>query len=571
MKKTKELNEIWVKASIIGTFWAASEIVIGSFLHNLKIPFSGNILAAFAIILLISFSYVWKDKGLFWRAGIICALMKTISPSAVIFGPMIAIIAQAFILEISVRTLGRNAVAFAIGAMLAMSWNLFQKIFSYIILYGFNIVEVYLNLLNYAQKQLNINVDIVWAPIIILLALYAIMGLFAAFIGIYSGRKIAKGNNSLDYKLSSKQSDLKWGKSNNDFNYSLLWLLTNALLMTGALILLNFAAWYIWLPSFAFVITVWIHKYKSVLKRLSKPKFWIVFFIITMIVAIAFSGFSLENIYSGLFIGIKMNFRAVLILLGFSVMGTELYNPRIRNLFAQSYFRNLPVALELSFESLPQVIANRPDYKTFWRKPFIIINQIIGRAEDRLEEINNRGEIRVFIISGSIHSGKTYIIKKIIAKLYKIGINTGGFISEKKYKRKKVVGYDIVKIQSKEKEVFLRLEGDSNNDRIGKYFLYQQGITKGIDAIDDAIANECDVIVMDEVGLLELEDKVWASKLKEVLSLKNIALVISVRESYVNSIIEKYNINKASIFDTKNGNIGDIVNEIAAKLPQLCN
>ena len=98
MELQNKLNDTWIKASIIGTFWAASEIIIGSFLHNLKIPFSGNILTSFAIILLISFSYKWKVKGLFWRAGVICALMKTISPSAVIFGPMIAIMAQAFIL-----------------------------------------------------------------------------------------------------------------------------------------------------------------------------------------------------------------------------------------------------------------------------------------------------------------------------------------------------------------------------------------------------------------------------------------------------------------------------------------
>ena len=44
MKSKAEIDEKWIKASIIGTIWAASEIVLGSFLHNLKVPFSGNIL-----------------------------------------------------------------------------------------------------------------------------------------------------------------------------------------------------------------------------------------------------------------------------------------------------------------------------------------------------------------------------------------------------------------------------------------------------------------------------------------------------------------------------------------------
>ncbi len=94
------LSEKWIKASIAGTIWAASEIVLGSFLHNLRVPFSGNILTAIGIIILISISFIWRERGIFWRAGLICAIMKTMSPSAVIFGPMIAIIAESLILEL---------------------------------------------------------------------------------------------------------------------------------------------------------------------------------------------------------------------------------------------------------------------------------------------------------------------------------------------------------------------------------------------------------------------------------------------------------------------------------------
>ena len=186
------LSEKWIKASIAGTIWAASEIVLGSFLHNLKVPFSGNILTAIGIIILISISYMWTDKGLFWRAGLICALMKTMSPSTVIFGPMLAIFTEAVLLEVSVRLLGRTIAGYVIGSMMAMSWNLVQKILNYIIFYGSNIIEVYTNLLKLAQKQLDIQTDIVWLPIIILLIVYALFGVLAAVMGIKVGRKMIK-------------------------------------------------------------------------------------------------------------------------------------------------------------------------------------------------------------------------------------------------------------------------------------------------------------------------------------------------------------------------------------------
>ena len=184
-----KLSEKWIKASITGTIWAASEIVLGSFLHNLKVPFSGNILTAIGIIILISISYIWTERGLFWRAGLICALLKTMSPSAVIFGPMTAIFTESILLELSVRLLGRTIPGYLIGAMMAMSWNLVQKIANYILFYGANIIEVYNNLLNMAQKQLNIQTDIVWLPIILLLADNPLFGLLAAVLGIIVGRK----------------------------------------------------------------------------------------------------------------------------------------------------------------------------------------------------------------------------------------------------------------------------------------------------------------------------------------------------------------------------------------------
>lgn len=72
--------------------WAGIEIVAGRFLHNLKIPFSGTFLTLISIMLVTGIFQIWKQPGIIWRAGIITALMKSISPSAVILGPMIAII-----------------------------------------------------------------------------------------------------------------------------------------------------------------------------------------------------------------------------------------------------------------------------------------------------------------------------------------------------------------------------------------------------------------------------------------------------------------------------------------------
>ncbi len=103
-----------------------------------------------------------------------------------------------------------------------------------------------------------------------------------------------------------------------------------------------------------------------------------------------------------------MNFRAAVIIVGFSVLGTELYNPVVRNFFLRTSFKNLPLALELSAESLPSFIANIPDFKSLIKNPVSIFYNVISQADRRLNEIKKgRNPFQnIFIVSGSAGEGQ---------------------------------------------------------------------------------------------------------------------------------------------------------------------
>ena len=154
---SKPLKEIWLKASVLGSIWASIEILLGSFLHNLKIPFSGMILSLIGVWLIISFLQVWKERGLVWRAGIICALMKSISPSAIILGPMIGIFTEALLIEFFIFVLGKNIVGYLFAGAFAVLSSLLQKFFSLLILYGFDFLKILNDLYYFAVKQIGIN------------------------------------------------------------------------------------------------------------------------------------------------------------------------------------------------------------------------------------------------------------------------------------------------------------------------------------------------------------------------------------------------------------------------------
>ncbi len=544
MKTKYQLTEIWLKASIIGTVWASSEIVLGSFLHNLKVPFSGSILTAIAVIMLISVSYKWPDKGLFWRAGLLCAILKTMSPSAVIFGPMIAIFTESVLMEISVRSFGKNYFGFVIGAVLAVSWSFMQKIINFLIIYGFNIVELYKNIMKFTEKQLHLQFDTLWLPVLLLLLVYVLVGFIAAITGIKIGKNLKSNPMQYHPKLYTTWQQYSKPSSDNQFRYSISWLIANILLITASVLIISLTHYIVWSLWVIAVVILWIIKYKRALRQLSKPRFWIFFVLITMLTALVFTRLQAKPVLDALLIGIEMNFRATVLILGFSVLGTELYNPKLRTFFSKTYFKQLPLALELSAESLPLVIANIPDFKTFMRNPVSVISQLIAYSEYRFAHLkqgqNKAGQI--IIVTGIVDSGKTTLIKNIINELESKNLRVAGIYSEKVFENNLRAGYNVVDITTRNQEVFLRKSNSHYTIAVGNYTINPDAVAFGTTILNTDIHRTANLLIIDEIGKLELNNQGWAAGLEDILSKQHNNLLLVVRENCIDDILAKFGI-----------------------------
>jgi hypothetical protein len=225
---SKPLSQKWLKASVVGSIWASVEIILGSFLHNLKIPLSGMLLSFISVWLLISFLQVWKENGLIMRAGIICALMKSISPSALILGPMIGIFTEAILIELFILMLGKNLIGYMIGGAFAVLATLIQKLVSLLILYGFDFIKILSDLYLFAVKQIDLEHLSPTFLIILIVFIYIMTGIVGAIAGYTTGLKYLKTKSFSDHQhevvLSTKNQ-----LSENPINqsYSLIFLLIN--------------------------------------------------------------------------------------------------------------------------------------------------------------------------------------------------------------------------------------------------------------------------------------------------------------------------------------------------------
>ncbi len=555
------INDKWLKASVLGTTWAASEIVFGSFLHNLRIPFSGNFLTAIGLIILISAAYKWKESGIFWRAGIICGLMKTLSPSAVIFGPMVAILSEALLLELSVFILGRNVFGFLLGSVLAMTWVLAQRVLNYILFYGTDIVDIYANLMKMLEKNLHIETDLVWWPIVAFLIIHIVFGLVAGIIGIQAGRslnspsEIARFQNQ-NYKMKPKaKSDI--------FKYNLIWLWSNIVILIGSLFIIGNSPIWVWVLWVLAVIVVWTIRYQSALRQLSKPKFWIFFVSITMLAAFVFSSMQTGSnaLMNGLITGVQMNFRAAIVIIGFSVLGKELYNPKVVLFFQKSSFKQLHLALELSFQSVPSVISGLPGVKVFLKQPVLVIRYLIDKAEKQLRLYQNNTP--VFVITGHIGQGKTQFITNLIPLLADHQIPVSGFYCKRLMQNSETIGYDLVDLTNQNSFPFLTTTPNNLLDKIGKYSIIPEALEQAQSIIDNLPQTKhTRLVIIDEVGKLELKGQGWHSIINQIFDSKQ-PLLISVRRDFLNDVLHHWNIENAIIIDVESTHVQNAAEQIA--------
>jgi len=389
--QVEKINSLWLKAGIIGSSWAAFEIIVGSFLHNLQIPFAGTMLSAASVFLLISFAQLWNERGVILRAGIICALMKSISPSAVIIGPMVGIFMEALLLEFLILIMGRHMIGYIIAGSIAVLWSLIQKILFLLLMYGLDLVELAKSLYQYLIKISGIDSFSSMYFIAGIVLLYLVLGAIAAYAGYVSGKRYLNSKEKYQYILKVNLSQRNAFQSNaaQQFSVLLLFLVIGAIV--ASLYFVNKQMyWAAGGLGISFIVFC-IYRYKNSTKYLRKPKIWIQFILITTIAAMIWGWASTGSYFSkeGLIVGLEMNYRAIIIIFGFAAVGVELRNPVVKAILFRRGFKQLHQTLSFSFAALPAIIESLPKPALFFKQRNRVMAQILNQSQHIIQSIDN--------------------------------------------------------------------------------------------------------------------------------------------------------------------------------------
>lgn len=566
---SKQLSDTWLKAAIMGSLWASFEIIIGSFLHNLRIPFSGTILAFASVSLLIGFVQVWKDRGLVWKAGLIAALLKSISPSAIILGPMIGIFTEGLILELFMLILGRNLLGYMIGGAFAVMSALFHKVVSLLVTYGFDLLVIVDGLYKYIVKQLGMTSANPLLLISIVLTVYAAFGMLGAVLGFLGGKKALKFGaiKGKEVKLDKNATFFKQGDTEKTSPWFLLYHLFCIVL---CLYIINYFPIYLSIfPSLAYA-GFCLYWYRGSMRSFRKPSFWIWFMGITILAAVFWNGLSKGELWDleGLIVGLKMNLRAIVILTGFAALSRELRNPIIRTVLYHHGFANLYHSVGLAFSVLPATISELPGAKKMLRQPIGSLGEIISTSCSLFPSLEK--EIKqlspVIIISGEIQEGKTSFLKKLLALLKENNVKLSGIMAEGVHENDERIGYDLLDVENGMRCEYIRITPDPSRYRHGKYYFSNEGLIFGKKIFDRININNTDLVIIDEVGPVEMKGKGWAPDIDYLLENCNIPHLWIVRKSLVKKAGRQWNIGALMVIDIAKETPEEVVEDITGFL-----
>ncbi len=282
---------VWQRAAVYGSLWAAVEIVIGSFLHNLRVPLAGSVLAATGVMVMTAGHRAFPERGLIWRAALVCALMKSVSPSAVILGPMVGILMEGVLLESMVRLFRGRAAGYLVGGALAVSWAMAQRMLNAVISFGTDVVRLYVDAYSFAARLLGISSFGPFDLIAALVSLELLAGLTAAALGLRIGRD-ARTTAASSPEAGAPGSWFPGPPITAEGNWSV-----PRLVMVAAALLLGMAGlgstpWWagvIYVGAFA---AFTLRTYPRALARISRPSLWIEMAAVMLLAGLVFGAYA---------------------------------------------------------------------------------------------------------------------------------------------------------------------------------------------------------------------------------------------------------------------------------------
>jgi len=168
--------------AMFSSIWGASEVVLGSWLKSLAVPFSGEAMTVVAVLVMVVSRRFLDQRGSQATIGFVTGLIKVFgSFGAARIGPFIAIFMEGLLFDTVASLLKKFSLRnMAIAGVMPFTWTFLHPFVVNPLVFGTDILKVYQRILETAAQALGL-------PTSLGLGLLAAMYLVDFFLGAFSG------------------------------------------------------------------------------------------------------------------------------------------------------------------------------------------------------------------------------------------------------------------------------------------------------------------------------------------------------------------------------------------------
>jgi nucleoside-triphosphatase THEP1 len=155
----------------------------------------------------------------------------------------------------------------------------------------------------------------------------------------------------------------------------------------------------------------------------------------------------------------------------------------------------------------------------------------------------------ILVLAGRVHSGKTTFLRELLPELEALKLPVSGYLSPLVMTEGKTAGYNLFDVKNGSSIPFLRKEGEAGWQKVGPYFFLPRGLEVAVAAILGHRPGE--ILIVDEVGPLELSGRgVWPA-LSEVLLRPSFDCLLVVRKSLLGGLKDRLGKTPVHVFDVE--------------------
>jgi iron complex transport system ATP-binding protein len=193
---------------------------------------------------------------------------------------------------------------------------------------------------------------------------------------------------------------------------------------------------------------------------------------------------------------------------------------------------------------------------------------MLNRSQTLLDSFTEIEKSRkpVFILTGKINQGKTSMTREIVSELKKKGLTVNGFLTFGNTNDSQRNAYFIRDINTGREDDLCSTQIDDQKTNYGRFYFEEKGIRAGCKIIDQSHTTPADLLVIDELGPMEINNQGWAPAIEEVVKRNSTAQFWVVREKLVKPMMRKWNVGDIIVFELGEDSAEQIADTIAERV-----